>query len=305
MEALAGIAGGPLQLGLRGAAAALGRLPAPVARWLGRGLGEVLAVSLPGRRRRTLANLERAFPELSAGERRQLCRRFYHHLGQMVLELCALLTWPLERTLSAITLDGREHLETAMAASGRALLLTAHVGNWELLAAAHRLTGVRLAIVVRPLDSGVLELLARLWREKTGVELIDKRGASRPVRAALARGGAVGILLDQNAARREAVFVPFFGVPASTSRSMAVLAIRTRTPILPVFIRREGWGRHRAVIHPPLPGSGSDASPGAVAELTRQCTAAIEAAIRETPEQWFWMHDRWRTRPAADPRATP
>ncbi len=288
---------------MRGAAIALGRLPDPVARWLGRRLGDVLAAILPGRRRRALANLERAFPELSRHERRRLCRRFYHHLGQMVLELCALLTRPLERTLSAITLDGREHLEAVMAASGRALLLTAHLGNWELLAAAHRLTGFPLAIVVRPLDSGVLDLLARLWREKTGVVLIHKRGAARPVRAALARGDTVGILLDQNAARREAVFVPFFGVPASTSRSLAVLAIRTRTPILPVFIHRDARGRHRAVIHPPLPGSGPNASPSAVVELTMRCTAAIEAAIREAPEQWFWMHDRWRTRPA-EARAT-
>jgi Kdo2-lipid IVA lauroyltransferase/acyltransferase len=231
-------------------------------------------------------------------ERRRLCRRFYHHLGQMVIELCALLAWPLERTLASITLDGREHLDAVMAASGRALLLTAHVGNWELLAVAHRLTGFRLAIVVRPLDSGALDVLARLWRQKTGVELIEKRGAVRPVSTALARGTAVGILLDQNAARRESVFVPFFGVPASTSRSMAVLALRTRTPILPVFIRREAAGRHRAVIHPPLAGPGSHATPGAVVELTMRCTAAIEAAIREAPEQWFWLHDRWRTRPA-------
>ena len=216
----------------------------------------------------------------------------------MVIELCALLTWPLERTLAAITVDGREHLEAVMATTGRALLLTAHVGNWELLAAAHRLTGFQLAIVVRPLDSGLLDVLARFWRAKTGVELIDKRGATRPVLAALRRGNIVGVLLDQNAARREAVFVPFFGVPASTSRSMAVLSIRTRTPILPVFIRREGWGRHRATIHPPLPVPGRNAAPGGVVELTMHCTAAIEAAIREAPEQWFWMHDRWRTRPA-------
>lgn len=216
----------------------------------------------------------------------------------MVIELCGLLTWPLERTLSAITVDGREHLEAVMATTRRALLLTAHIGNWELLAAAHRLTGFQLAIVVRPLDSGLLDVLARFWREKTGVELIDKRGATRPVLAALRRGNIVGVLLDQNAARREAVFVPFFGVPASTSRSMAVLSLRTRTPILPVFIRREGWGRHRVIIHPPLPDSGPNAAPRAVIELTTHCTAAIEAAIREAPEQWFWMHDRWRTRPA-------
>jgi len=290
--------GAALALVLRGTAAALGRLPGPIASWLGCRLGDVLSVVLPGRRRRALANLGRAFPELSARDRQRLCRGFYHHLGQMVIELCGLLTWPLERTLSAITVDGREHLEAVMATTGRALLLTAHIGNWELLAVAHRLTGFQLAIVVRPLDSGLLDVLARFWRAKTGVELIDKRGATRPVLAALRRGNIVGVLLDQNAARREAVFVPFFGVPASTSRSLAVLSLRTRTPILPVFIRREGWGRHRAIIHPPLPDSGPNAAPRAVVELTMHCTAAIEAAIREAPEQWFWMHDRWRTRPA-------
>ena len=290
---------------LRGAAAALGRLPGPIAWWCGRRLGDTLALVLPGRRRQALENLARAFPDLSPRQRRQLCQRAYHHLGHTVMEICGLLARPLERTLSAITLDGREHLEAAMATTGRALLLTAHVGNWEMLVAAHRLTAYRLAIVVRPLDSGLLDRLARLWREKSGVELIDKRGAAQPVRAALAAGGMVGILLDQNAARREAVFVPFFGVAASTSRSIAVLAMRTRTPILPVFIRREGRDRHRAVIHPPLPGSGSNGSSRAVVELTARCTAAIEAAIREAPEQWLWMHDRWRTRPAPGPRPIP
>jgi KDO2-lipid IV(A) lauroyltransferase len=220
-----------------------------------------------------------------------------------VLELCALLARPLERTLSTITLDGREHLEGVMATAGRALLLTAHVGNWELLAAAHRLTGFRLAIVIRPLDSRLVDTLARLWREKAGVELIAKRGASGPVRAALRDGSIVGVLLDQNASRREAVFVPFFGVSASTSRGLAVLALRTRTPILPVFIRREGWGRHRARIHPPLVGPGPNPTAQAIVELTAQCTQAIEAAIRAAPEQWFWLHDRWRTRPS-DQRAT-
>jgi KDO2-lipid IV(A) lauroyltransferase len=261
-------------------------------------------MALPARRRRALANLARAFPELSEGERLRLCRRFYHHLGQTAMELCALLARPLERTLSTITLDGREHLERAMATAGRALLLTAHVGNWELLAAAHRLTGFRLAVVVRPLDSRLLEALARLWREKAGVELIAKRGASGSVRAALRHGSTVGVLLDQNASRREAVFVPFFGVPASTSRGLAVLAIRTGTPIVPVFIRREGWGRHRACIYPPLTGARSDQTAQAVVELTEQCTQAIEVAIRAAPEQWFWLHDRWRTRPADQRAAT-
>jgi KDO2-lipid IV(A) lauroyltransferase len=116
---------------------------------------------------------------------------------------------------------------------------------------------------------------------------------------ALRQGGLVAILLDQNAARREGVFVPFFGRAASTSRSLALLALRTGTPIVPIFIRREGVGRHRVTIEPPLPSPTSADLAGAVVELTARCTASIEAAIRRSPEQWLWSHDRWRTRPPA------
>jgi KDO2-lipid IV(A) lauroyltransferase len=110
----------------------------------------------------------------------------------------------------------------------------------------------------------------------------------------------IGILLDQNAARREGVFVPFFGRAASTSRSIALLALRTRTPIVPIFIRREGPGRHRVVVEPrvPMPDSANDLE-AAVVELTARCTAVIERVVRQTPEQWLWSHDRWRTRPPA------
>src|SRR5437867_2440309 len=189
-----------------------------------------------------------------------------------------------------------------MAAHGRALVLTAHLGNWELLAAAHRLAGYPLSIVVRPLDSASLNMLAGRLRRKSGVELIDKRGALRPVLRALAAGRMVAILLDQNAARHEGVFVPFFGRTASTSKSLAVLAVRTRTPVVPIFIRREGR-HHRVTIHPPLDPPAVNDVERAVVELTMRCTAAIEAAISEVPEQWLWAHNRWRTRPAAAGRA--
>jgi KDO2-lipid IV(A) lauroyltransferase len=109
----------------------------------------------------------------------------------------------------------------------------------------------------------------------------------------------VGILLDQNATRREGVFVPFFGRAASTSRSLALLALRTDTPIVPIFIRREGAGRHHVAIEPPLPPPLSNDLDRAVVELTARCTETIEAAVRRSPEQWLWSHDRWRTRPPA------
>jgi KDO2-lipid IV(A) lauroyltransferase len=184
---------------------------------------------------------------------------------------------------------------------GRALVLTAHVGNWELLALAHRLTGYPLTVVVRPLDSPAVEALADRLRRRAGVELIAKRGALRPVLDALGRGRLVAILLDQNATRREGVFVPFFGRPANTSKSLALLAVRTRTPVVPVFVRRERPGRHRVVVHPALePPATKDARRGIV-EFTARCTRVIEAEVRRHPEQWLWIHDRWRTRPLGDP----
>ena len=259
------------------------------------------------RRRVALTNLARALPGATTAERRRICRASFQHLGLMFVELCTALTRPLERTLQGITVDGLDHLKSAVETHGRALVLTAHLGNWELLAVAHRLGGIPLSVVVRPLDAAWLDAVADRLRRKTGIELIDKRGALRPVLSALRRGRLVGILLDQNAARREGAFVSFFGRPASTSKSLAVLALRTGTPVVPIFIYRQGLGRHRVVIHPPLavdasPDSDSD---GAVAELTQRCAAAIEAAIGIAPEQWLWLHNRWRTRPPSEGRIAP
>jgi KDO2-lipid IV(A) lauroyltransferase len=272
-------------------------LPSRVGTWLGRRLGDVASLLLAGRRRTALANLALAFPGLPESERRRICRRSFQHLGVMGFELCATLVHPLEHALAGIRLHGIEHLRDAVASRGRALVLTAHLGNWELLTVAHRLTGYPLAIVVRPLDSPGLDALADRLRRKSGVELIDKRGALRPVLRALAGGRLVGILLDQNATRREAVFVPFFGRPAATSKSLALLALRTGAPVVPIFVRREAGGGHHVTILPALPAPART-SADALVELTRRCTETIEAAIRETPEQWLWIHGRWRTRPA-------
>ena len=260
-------------------------------------------MALRRRRRLALDNLARAYPALPPHERARLARRASQHLGMTLVELARLLARPLDATLERIRLEGVEHLRAAMAEHGRALLLTAHLGNWELLAAAHRLTGFPLSVVVRPLDTPWLDTLAERLRRSTGVELIAKRGALRPVLEALRRGRMIGILMDQNAARRESVFVDFFGRPASTSRSIALLALRTRTPVIPVFTRRDPDGCHTVFVHPPLPEPAANGSEAAVVELTARCTLAIERAIREAPEQWLWSHDRWRTRPPGEARA--
>lgn len=274
-------------------------MPAPLALGIGRRLGDLAGLALPRRRRVALANLAVAFPDLTPDARRRLARAAWRHLGMTIVELARFLHRPLEATVAELRLEGLDHLRRVMDQHGRALVLTAHLGNWEYLTAVQRLVGYPVAIVVRPLDSPVLDAQAVAMRRKAGVELIDKRGALRPVLEALRRGTLVAVLLDQNAARREGVFVPFFGRAASTSRSLALLALRTRTPIVPIFIRREGVGRHRVVVEPPLlPPTPNDLD-DAVVELTTRCTQIIETAIRRAPEQWLWSHDRWRTRPPA------
>ena len=217
----------------------------------------------------------------------------------VVTEGLFVLRQPVERVTRQIALEGLDSLRAVYERHGRALVLTGHLGNWELLTLTPALTGYPLTVVARVLDSPGLNTWAERMRRTAGVEVIDKREALRPVLAALRRGSLVGVLLDQNAARREGVFVPFFGRLASTSRAMAVLALRTRTPIVPAFIRRLAPGRHVITIHPALalPDASDDQ---AVRALTAACTAVIEHAVRATPEQWLWAHDRWRTRPAEE-----
>lgn len=268
-----------------------------MARWLGRRLGDLAYAVLSRRRRIALGNLTVAFPELPPAARRRLGRRSFEHLGVMAAELCRTLREPPDRTLAGVGLEGLEHLAAVMAAHGRALVVTAHLGNWELLSLAHRLTGFPLAIVVRPLDAPWLDALVRRLRAAAGVEIIEKSRAVRPVLEALKRGRLVAILLDQNATRREGVFVPFFGRLASTSRSVATIAVRTGTPVIPLFIRRDDGGRHRVIVVPPLYPPHRPTVDEAVVELTTACAGAIERAIRAAPDQWLWMHDRWRTRP--------
>jgi KDO2-lipid IV(A) lauroyltransferase len=279
-----------------------GRLPLSPARAIGRRLGDLVWAVLPRRRAIALANIALAFPDMPRGEQRRLARRSFQHLGMAAVEICRALHEPVEATLARVNVDGLARVEKVMETHGRALLVSAHLGNWELLMLAYRLSGFPLSIVVRPLDASALDGVMRRVRAAAGAQIIDKRDAVRPVLTALRRGSLVGILLDQNASRREGVFVPFFGRLASTSRSAATLALRTGTPILPLFIRREPDGTHRITVEAPIvPPAGATTEAGIVA-LTGRCTQVIEEAIRQAPEQWLWMHARWRTRPAEEAR---
>jgi Kdo2-lipid IVA lauroyltransferase/acyltransferase len=272
----------------------LAHLPSSLGLAAGRRLGDVLWWALPRRRAVALDNLERSFGgERSPAELRRLGRRSFQHVGMNVVEVCRYFLRPTHVMLSRVRVEGREQLEAAAAHGRGVLILTAHFGNWELLAAAHGLIGLPLSIVTRPLDHPLLDDLAARFRRRSGAELIVKRQAVREVLTALRRKRMVGILLDQNATRAEGVFVPFFGSLACTSKGLALLALRTGAPVVPVFLRREPDGWHCMDVGAALPPPED----GQVTTYTTTFNRVLEAAIRRAPEQWLWMHDRWRTRP--------
>ena len=272
-------------------------LPMRLGLWLGRRLGDLLWIALPRRRAVTLENLARAFgDERAPDEIHRLGRRSFEHLGMNVVEGCVFFFRPPSVLLSRVDLGAPDHVKAAAALGKGILGLTAHYGNWELLAASHELSVFPLSVVVRPLDNPMMDRVVERFRRRSGVELIGKRRALPEILEALRRGRIVGILLDQNASRAEGVFAPFFGIPASTSKAMALIALRTRAPVVPIFIRRVEGGRHRVEAGPAI----APPADGDVAGYTAAFNHSIETVIRQAPEQWFWMHNRWKTRPESE-----
>jgi KDO2-lipid IV(A) lauroyltransferase len=275
-----------------------GRLPLGMAQGLGAGLGRVAYWILPGRRRVALDNLTLVYGDtLSPAARETLARQCFEHLGMTTLECCRLFFGRTESLFGRIRGHGTEHIAEALAHGRGIFFLTGHFGNWELLAATHGHAGFGLSVVVRPLDNPYLDALIARARERSGLRAISKRDAVQGVRAALARGECIGILLDQDAGR-QGVFVPFLGHLASTSRALAILALKTRAPVVPAFIHRLADGGHELVLDPEIPLAITGDLDHDIEVATARFTEAIDRHVRAHPEQWFWVHRRWKSRPA-------
>ena len=269
-----------------------------MAQGLGAGLGRIAYWILRGRRQVALDNLALVYGDtLSPAARATIARQSFEHLGMTAMECCRLFFGPAERLFARVRGQGMEYIGQAMARGRGIFFLTGHFGNWELLAATHGLAGFGLSVVVRPLDNPYLDNLIARARERSGLRAISKREAVQGVREALARGECIGILLDQDAGRA-GVFVPFLGRPASTSRALAVLAIKTRAPVLPAFIHRLPDGGHELVLDPEIPLAITGDLDHDIHVNTARFTEAIERHVRAHPEQWFWVHRRWKSRPA-------
>ena len=258
------------------------------------------AYALGIRRRVTLDNLARAFPERSTKQLRALARAAYANMARAVVDALRSLGASRAQLLAEVEVGDFAPVERALAAGKGLLVATAHLGSWEMFGAAMA-QRVPLHAVVRPLRGGVNARLVEA-RERAGLRLIPARGALAGMVAALRKNEVVAMLLDQAIGGKHALFVPFFGRPAATSPALSMAALRTGAPTLVVVALRES-GRLRFRVEGPFEMTDTGDRQRDLRDHTARVTAALERIIREAPEQWLWLHRRWKLAPQPGPLA--
>ena len=281
----------------------LGLLPRRAAVAAGRGLGRAAYALAGGLRRTGLRNLELAFPEMSAPERERLLRGSFRSLGRQLGEVSQFPRATPESLREAVEYDDEDAklLDVARERGRGVIFLTGHLGAWELLCFAHSVFYNPLSFLVRPLDNPRVEELVESLRTRFGNEPIDKKSAARRAMKLLRDGGTLGVLADLNSQEREGVFVPFFGHLACTTAGVATLALRTDATVIPCFApwdERRGKYVFRGGPVIELVRTGDQERD--VEVNTARFTAAIESYVRRFPDQWLWIHKRWKTRPPGE-----
>lgn len=280
-----------------GVAARFGHLSPQQGARIGVFLGRVLFRLHRRYRNIAMGNLKNAFPELKKPEIRAIALQVFENLGKLFYEICWSARFTEEKLRRHVRIEGLSHLYAAHAMGKGVLVLTGHFGNWELMLMSGKLFGLPISIVYRPMDFKPLEAFIVNFRTRFGARLIPKKKSFRKILDRLNQGELVGILLDQNVARREGVFAPFFNIPACTNTGMALLALKTGAPVVPMFLVREDNFHYRTVILPPLPFVNTGDKDRDVETNTAIYNQAIEDMVRKYPDQWFWVHRRWNTKP--------
>jgi Kdo2-lipid IVA lauroyltransferase/acyltransferase len=285
-------------------------LIAQTLRWLPRPVARAVALSIamlvywlhPRLRRVGMRNLEMAFPEKSPDERKHILKGVYRSLGRLLAEVPKFPDYTLENVERVAVYDGLAHYLAARDRGKGVLFMTAHLGGWEIGSFVHSLHGHWLNIVARKLDNPLLERWVLALRSLHGNRIHDKDEYARGLLAAMRRAETVGALMDTNMTPPQGVFVNFFGRPACTAAGLARVAMRTGAAVVPAFtLWDEALGKYRIRFEPAIPTvcTGDDEA-DAVAN-TQNYTTAIEQAVRAHPEQWLWVHRRWKTRPDGEP----
>jgi KDO2-lipid IV(A) lauroyltransferase len=277
---------------VRGALSLAARVPLEAGRRVGAAFGW-LAFDLARLRRGTSVSNISASLGVSPRQATPIARASYQNLGRSLLEYAAFARLTRAEVVDLTAIEGVEHLEAAVAGGKGAILVAAHMGNWELLGAGIAARGFPIHFLVGEQTNTRVDDVMNHLRRRQGIGIISRSIALRKVMQALADNQFVAILTDQDA-RKGGVVVDFLGRPAATVRGPAVFVIRRGSPILPCFVWREG-ARHRAVVEPPMYPLPLDDEDEAVRELTQRYTDRITARVREHPDEYFWPHRRWKT----------
>jgi len=283
--------------------AAVGVLPRGAARAVGAGIGAVIWTLLGRLRSVGLRNLELAFPEKTVEERRRILRTLYRTLGWQIAEFCKMSGYTLESASRFIRYDGLENYVQARDKGKGVLVLTGHLGAWELSSFYHSLRGMRMSLVIRRLDNPLVDAYVNGIRCLHGNRVIHKDDFARGLLTAMHNGETVGILMDTNMTPPQGVFVPFFGVDACTASGLARVALRTGAAVLPGFLLwEESEKRYVLRFGEELELVRTGNAQADVLANTALFAKTTEDYIRRYPEQWLWVHRRWKTRPEGEER---
>jgi Kdo2-lipid IVA lauroyltransferase/acyltransferase len=275
----------------------LGLMPRRLSRAFGIGLGRAVYLLHLRLRRVGMRNLALAFPDKTEAERAIILRGVFTSLGRQLAELCQFPKYTLENVEQVVVYDGLENYDRAYARGKGVLFLTAHFGAWELSAFAHSLHGHWLHVVMRPMDNEYLDRLIQSYRTMHGNKTVGKDDFVRGLLAAMKAGEVVGILMDTNMTPPQGVFVDFFGIPACTASGLARIALRTDAAVVPGFtIWDEALGKYRLRFDPAVELVRTGDVEVDIVANTQKFTKVIEDYVRKYPEQWLWVHRRWKTR---------
>ncbi len=280
----------------------LGVLPRPVARGLAAGSARVLLTLLPKLRKTAEFNLRLAFPEWSEAQRRAVLKRMARNLGWMTAEFARLPKYTRENIGNVVVLDGHENFLAGKSRGKGVIYLTGHIGAWELSSYAHALYGFPLHYMARPLDNAKLDRMVNDYRGRSGNRPIYKNEAARMMLKVLKDAGTLGILADQNTMPGEGVFVDFFGRQACTTTGIARVALHTDAAVVPGYVFwDENLRKYRLRFEPPVELSRTGDAERDILQNTQRFAKVIEEIIRKHPEQWVWIHARWKNRPEGEP----
>jgi Kdo2-lipid IVA lauroyltransferase/acyltransferase len=279
----------------------LGLLPRNAARAAG-----ACIVSLAFRFRPVLGrvadfNLRLAFPEWSEARRTEIIRRMVRNIGWMAGEFSQFPKYTARNISDVVIVDGEENYLCALRRGKGVLFLTGHMGAWELSSFAHALYGYPCHFLVRAVDNVRVDALINRYRSLSGCSVIEKNESARSMMRVLRAGGAVGILADQNTALNEGVFVDYFGVPACTTSGLARVALRTGAPVVPGYaVWDDGIGKYRLIFERAIELVQTGNEEEDIQSNTARYTKVVENFGRNYPDQWLWVHKRWKTRPLGE-----